>query len=251
MSTLYSDGQHTNMLLGEPTSGTLSESHRYLILDHGKAFILEHGLQQYLTQAFQEISTTICPTDLEYVFLSLPLFHLDIALNRWLYASDAKALCAESWVTYLNDVDLQPQLRKRLFTIPDQGLEIALGQSRLQLIPAHFLFHSVAFCLYDPLAKVLYTGELASTTEATQLILDRFEDLRPLIEPFHKRFAASSAAVASWVKQIRKLDVQVVAPRRGSILKGKAEVDQLWNWLETTPCGKDLNEIKCEQVVAK
>lgn len=237
---LYSDGVHRAMLLGEPAAGLESGIHRYLVIDHGKGFILEHGLQQSLTEAFNEISQCLNPNDLDYVFIGTPLIRMEEALNRWLFASDAQALCSASWVEYLPNFNLNPVLQKRLSPVPDAGISILHGQNPLHLIPAHFLYKSCVFCLYDPVSKVLFSGDVASSINVSQLYSESFTSIQPFIEAFHCRYAFSSATMAHWVQQVRQLDIEIVAPGRGSILKGKQQISQLWDWLEQTPCGLDL-----------
>ena len=46
----------------------------------------------------------------------------------------------------------------RLIELPDRGQVIQLGESKLVIVPAHFL-HSVGnFQFYDPVAKILFSA---------------------------------------------------------------------------------------------
>ncbi|KAF1028020.1 MAG: hypothetical protein GAK29_00319 [Acinetobacter bereziniae] len=49
---------------------------------------------------------------------------------------------------------------ERLIELPDQGGSIPLGETRIIVVPAHFL-HSVGnFQFYDPISKILFSGDM-------------------------------------------------------------------------------------------
>ncbi|WP_348393518.1 MBL fold metallo-hydrolase, partial [Streptococcus pneumoniae] len=51
----------------------------------------------------------------------------------------------------------------RLIELPDRGQVIQLGESKLVIVPAHFL-HSVGnFQFYDPVAKILFSGDMGAS----------------------------------------------------------------------------------------
>ena len=45
----------------------------------------------------------------------------------------------------------------------------------------------------------------------------------------------------AWVKEVRKYDIEAMAPQHGSILKGD-NYRQFLSWLENLECGGDLIE---------
>ena len=48
----------------------------------------------------------------------------------------------------------------RIIALPDRGQSIALGKCQLKAVPAHFL-HSVGnFQIYDPVSKILFSGDM-------------------------------------------------------------------------------------------
>jgi hypothetical protein len=57
---------------------------------------------------------------------------------------------------------LSPARRTLSCTIPDGGMDIVVGARRLQAIPAHYLHSSGNLHLYDPKAKILFSGDVGA-----------------------------------------------------------------------------------------
>lgn len=240
ISSIFSDGEHLDLFLGEPEQSSANRLHRYLIVNQGSGLIVEHGFQLCLEQAFEDISYLLSPADLAYVFIGTPIHRMEDAINRWLLATGAKAICGRAWINYMPDFQLARALSNRLWEIPDEGMHFILGKQSLHLIPMHFLYKPCAFCLYDPLSKTLFSGNLASSVGTNELFAESFETLKPYLLKFHQRYAHSNAIISAWVQRVKTLDIQTVAPGRGSIIRGYENVRQLWQWLEEVPCGVDL-----------
>jgi flavorubredoxin len=49
--------------------------------------------------------------------------------------------------------------------IPDEGATIALSHVALQLVPAHYLHSSGNIHVYDPVAKILFSGDVGAALE--------------------------------------------------------------------------------------
>ena len=96
------------------------------------------------------------------------------------------------------------------------------------------------FCLYDPVSKILYSGDIGTSIGAPSLICDSFKSVEPFMRSYHQRYAYSRERINSWVRQIQDLDIETIAPARGSILRGRQKVEAFFEWLQETPCGIDL-----------
>jgi len=52
---------------------------------------------------------------------------------------------------------------------PDEGSDIPLGRTRARALPAHFL-HSVGnFQFYDPISRILFSGDLGASAPASSI----------------------------------------------------------------------------------
>jgi flavorubredoxin len=47
------------------------------------------------------------------------------------------------------------------------------------------------------------------------------------------------AALKAWVKMVRPLDIETIAPQHGAQFQGKEMVGRFLDWLETLECGVD------------
>ncbi|MFO0654505.1 MAG: MBL fold metallo-hydrolase [Polyangia bacterium] len=90
-----------------------------------------------------------------------------------------------------------------------------LNGSELALI-GYFLHSAGNFHLYDPTSKILYTGDVGASLGCEYREVPDFEDHVPFMSGFHKRYMASSLALKTWVKLVRTLDIEVIAPQHGA-----------------------------------
>ena len=114
-----------------------------------------------------------------------------------------------------------------------------LGDVPLKVIPAHFLHSAGNFQLYDPVSKILYTGDLGASVGAEYRDVPDFEAHLAHMEGFHRRYMTNSKAMTMWAKMARKLDIETIAPQHGAIFRGKEMVDKFIDWADGFTCGLD------------
>jgi len=59
---------------------------------------------------------------------------------------------------------------------------------------------------------------------------------------FHQRYMQSNRALRAWTRMARTLDVDLIAPQHGCLFRGKAMVEQFYDWLDSLDCGIDVME---------
>ncbi|MFL0805381.1 MAG: MBL fold metallo-hydrolase [Agarilytica sp.] len=123
-------------------------------------------------------------------------------------------------------------------SIPDEGGELPLGTANLQLIPAHYLHASGNFHVYDPEAKLLMSGDVGAALESVDapLYVKDFDEHIPKMEKFHQRWMPSNRAKNDWVRRVRELDIDMMAPQHGRIFKGE-NVTRFLDWFEALEVG--------------
>ena len=129
----------------------------------------------------------------------------------------------------------------RLIELPDQGAAISLGQTKIIAVPAHFL-HSVGnFQFYDPISKILFSGDMGASMveDAADQLVD-FNSHIPKMKGFHQRYMCSNRVIRLWVKMVREMDVEMIVPQHGSPFIGKEMINQFLDWIENLQCGIDL-----------
>ncbi|MCX7808041.1 MAG: MBL fold metallo-hydrolase, partial [Deltaproteobacteria bacterium] len=67
-----------------------------------------------------------------------------------------------------------------------------------------------------------------------------FEAHKAKMEGFHKRYMASRRIAEAWAKMVRQLDIEIIAPQHGAILRGKEMAQRFIDWVESMECGIDL-----------
>jgi flavorubredoxin len=128
----------------------------------------------------------------------------------------------------------------RLKPIPDEGMIFDLRGAKLLALPAHFLHSPGNLHLYDPLSKILYSGDLGASLGQGYREVTDFDDHLPHMDAFHRRYMAGNRALRAWVRMARTLDVEIIAPQHGALFRGKAMIERFYAWLEQLECGVDL-----------
>lgn len=122
--------------------------------------------------------------------------------------------------------------------IPDEGSRLLLGSVELRFIPAHYLHSSGNFNVYDPRAKILMSGDIGAALEAAgaPMFVEDFDEHIPKMKLFHQRWMPSNRAKNDWVKRIRELDIEYMAPQHGRIFKGD-NIKRFLDWFEELDVG--------------
>lgn len=122
--------------------------------------------------------------------------------------------------------------------IPDHGGVIDLGSVELQIIPAHYLHSSANFNIYDPQAKILFSGDIGAALEApdSPMIVDNFDTHIEKMRYFHQRWMPSNQAKRAWIERVRTLDIEILAPQHGRLIKGD-DVKRFLDWFEGLQVG--------------
>ncbi len=243
---LFDNGQHRCLMFVDLVEGEGVESNQFLIMNGKQTMLLDPGGDLTYLPLSYNIGRYVPVKNLTYLFASHQDPDVIAALDKWLLHSDAQVYCSKLWARFLphltaNFLKLQHGLSTfdRILPIPDQGTIIPLGGARLQALPAHFL-HSVGnFHIYDPVSKILFSGDMgASMTDSIEPVTD-FQAHIPKMEGFHRRYMASRKVCALWADMIRKLDVQMIVPQHGQRFEGPVVIKQFLDWISNLDCAID------------
>ena len=124
-----------------------------------------------------------------------------------------------------------------------KGKKILASGMELSFIPAHFLHSPGQINVYEPISKILFSGDIGASLVPSdddgEVFINDFSEHLQFTEGFHKRYMASNRALRFWVEQVRKLDVDIIAPQHGPLYKGPVK-EEFLDWLYDLPCGSDL-----------
>lgn len=239
---LYEAEGHRNVLLPEQDAGEGVSTNQHLIVHGGEAMLLDPGGAKLYTKVQAALARETRGAKLRHIFLSHQDPDIVAALNGWLMITQAEAWCSKLWHRFIPHFGSDRLVYERVSPIPDEGMRLALGGLELLILPAHFL-HSVGnFHVYDPVSRILYTGDLgASLGQEGRDVVD-FDAHIPFMEGFHRRYMCSNRALRAWVGMARQLDVQIIAPQHGAMMRGPAMVERFLSWCEALECGIDRME---------
>jgi flavorubredoxin len=128
-------------------------------------------------------------------------------------------------------------------SIPDEGMDIPLGALTLKAVPAHYLHSSGNFHLYDPKAKILFSGDVGAALlpeEHNDLFVEDFDQHIRYAEGFHKRWMGSERAKNQWCDRVAAMDVDMLCPQHGAIYRGD-DVQRFLKWFRALEVGVASN----------
>ena len=155
------------------------------------------------------------------------------------------------WERFVPHFTKVGKTENRVIGVPDNGGRLPLGNSEIWLIPAHFLHSEGNFQFYDPVSRILFTGDLGVSMVSGAQAGVPVTDLKPHIarmEGFHKRYMVSNKVLRLWVRMARQLDIFMLVPQHGAPIKGKAAIDDFFDWAENLACGIDLFDERAYQL---
>lgn len=251
--TLYDDGKHKCIAFPDlvvcddtPDEGKTCESvqaNQFLIVNNEHAALLDPGGNLTYTRLFMGISDYVVPKNLDFVIASHQDPDIVASLNKWLVGTQCKVIVPNLWKRFIPHFCNPGATKGRLIGIPDEGMDIEIGGAAFKALPAHFLHSEGNFHFYDPISKILFTGDVGANhvpdEQCGQPVTDFAASLKTM-QGFHERYMNSNRVCRFWVNMVRTLDVEMIVPQHGAIFMGKAMVKQFLDWFENLQCGTDL-----------
>lgn len=242
---LYNDGKHRCLAFDTLVAGEGVQANQFLIVDGEHTALLDPGGDMTYTPLSLALGRHIRVKNLDYVLASHQDPDIIASLDSWLMYTDCKVVCSELWMRFLPH--LVPTYRSRhvedrIIGLPDRGGRIPMGESRLVALPAHFL-HSVGnFHFYDPVSRILFSGDVGASIveeEPSKPVTD-FKTHLPTMIDFHRRYMTSNRACRLWSNMVRGLDVDMIVPQHGRPFRGEKVINEFLDWFGKLECGVDL-----------
>ena len=243
---LFNDGKHIVHafydLVDEKVSGAV-QCNQFLIVDNGHGALIDPGGTMTYTGLLMDMQKYFSSKDLDYIFASHPDPDIIASVNKWFVASHCKVLISSLWTRFVPHFTTGKDISDRIIGIPDPGVQITLGQCKVLALPAHFMHAEGNFQFYDPVSKILFSGDLGasivSSASAGTPVTD-FASHVQYMEGFHKRYIVSGKVCKFWANMVRQLDIEQIVPQHGNRFVGKEAVNKFIDWIERLECGVDL-----------
>ena len=241
--SLYSDKHHRFILLNESEPGQEDgiRSNQYLIMHDDKGILLDPGGFGVMPRVLSEMLRYVGQDNISAIMLSHQDPDIVGGIVTWLELTQCPIYISKIWLRFLPHYGLKDMTR--FIGVPDNGMRFNLSpESELQLIPAHFLHSEGQMNVYDPIAKILFTGDIGAAMlpeDQDEPFIDDFESHIAFIEGFHRRYMGSNKAIRSWLSRIADLEIEMLAPQHGPVYRGEA-VKKFLDWFQNLQCGIDL-----------
>jgi flavorubredoxin len=231
---LYKKNNHSYLVMGreEGRRTDVADTNQYLIQYNGRGLLLDPGGVEIFSVVAAELSKHFDLSNVDAVFASRQDPDVISSLSLWVQTNPQLVVYVpEVWAPYVAHYGLKAENIK---PISDSGGFITLGGHDLEVIPAHYLHSPGNQTLYDPQAKVMFSAAIGSAilpNDNDELFVTDFNEHVNYMEDFHRRFMASNKAKQRWIAEVRKRDVEVLAPQQGCIFKGD-DINLFLNWFE-------------------
>lgn len=243
---LFNDGKHVCLMftdLVEEENGNSVQSNQFLIVNNGNGILLDPGGVMTYNELFVSMGKYFPPKKLEYVFASHADPDIIASLSRWITGSETRLLISRVWSRFVPHFCPQGKTDGRIIPIPDEGTLLPLGDTTFQIVPAHFLHSEGNLQFYDPVSRMLFSGDMGASmmsgAQAAAPVVD-FDAHIANMKGFHTRYMVSNKVCRYWAAMVRELDPEWIIPQHGAPFKGRAMVSRFLDWIEQLPCGVDV-----------
>jgi flavorubredoxin len=243
---LFNNGKHICLMfddLADEGGDVAVQSNQFLIIDNGHGALIDPGGNMTFNGLLMGMMEHFSSKKMEYILASHADPDIIASVNKWMIHAECKVAISALWARFVPHFCTSGNTVGRILSIPDEGMNFQLGDCVLKAIPAHFMHSEGNFQFYDPISKILFSGDmgasLVSHTDADTPVTDFKEHLK-YMEGFHSRYMISNKICRYWVNMVREMDVEMIVPQHGKSFKGKKMVNQFLDWIEQLPCGVDL-----------
>lgn len=242
--TLYDQGGHRCLMFTDlaDEAGEAVQSNQFLIVDDGTGAILDPGGNLAYSELYLTMTRHFPPQQLSAILASHADPDIIASLDRWTTSTQAKIYVSTVWERFIPHFCKPGKTTGRVVGIPDAGMRIRVGRHELIALPAHFLHAEGNFQFYDPVSRILFSGDLGVSLGNGALAREPVRSLAavlPRMEAFHRRYMASNKVLRLWADMVSNLPIDLLVPQHGAPLAGPA-VAEFIAWVRTLSCGIDL-----------
>ncbi len=245
---LYRQDAHQCLMFTEMSSegGEAVQSNQFLLVNGETGAILDPGGNIAYNELYLGMTRHFAPHKLAAILASHADPDIIASLDRWMTATSAPVYISRIWERFIPHFCKPGKTEGRVIGLPDEGgrLQLGEGRSRFELwaLPAHFLHAEGNFQFYDPVSRILFSGDLGASLGPGVKPGEFVEKLSGHIrhmEGFHRRYMVSNKVMRLWAAMVRELDIDMIVPQHGAPLRGAA-VGEFIAWAEELACGVDL-----------
>ena len=238
VKTIYENGSHKWLVFGrDPDKADgIIDTNQYMVTSKDNSLLMDPGGVELFSAMLAMVIKEVPVEKITHLFASHQDPDIISSLGLWDQALTTATLHSpwlwEGFIRHfgMNNITYAP--------IADDGGSIQLDSVNLQFIPAHYLHSSGNINVYDPVAKILMSGDIGAALEGENapLFVEDFDQHISKMKMFHQRWMPSNKAKNDWVERVRKLDIEMMCPQHGRIFRGD-DVKKFLDWFEELEVG--------------
>jgi len=236
-TTLYNENHRWLMFGRDPDKPEqIVDTNQFMIISGDQSIILDPGGVELFAPMLAAALKYVSIDKITHLFASHQDPDIISSLGLWdQVLPDAKLHCPYLWEGFVRHFGMQ---NIEYAAIKDSGDTVRIGNIDLQFIPAHYLHSSGNFHVYDPVAKILFSGDVGAALEepGAPFEVEDFNEQIDKMQFFHQRWMPSNRAKQDWIRRVRKLDIEIMAPQHGRVFRGD-DVGKFLDWFEALEVG--------------
>ena len=240
---LYRDARHLCLMFTDlaPDAGEAVPSNQFLIVHGETGAIIDPGGNVAYNELLLTVGRFFSPQKLSMILASHADPDIIASLDRWMTSTQATLYISRLWERFAPHFCKPGKTQGRIKGIADPGMRIPLGNSEIVALPAHFMHSEGNFQFWDPVSRILFSGDLGvslgTSADAAKPITSLAEHI-PKMEAFHRRYMVSNKVLRLWANMARTLPIHMIVPQHGAPMAGPA-VKEFIDWIGTVDCGVD------------
>ncbi len=237
-TVIYQSGDHQWIIFGRDPDkkDKIVDTNQHMVMSGGKAILLDPGGIELFAPMLAAVAHHVPISNITTLFASHQDPDIISSLGLWdQVLEDASLYAPWLWEGFIRHFGCD---KITYAAIPDEGMDIRIGGRTLTFVPAHYLHASGNFSVYDPVAKILMSGDVGAALlpDDAPMVVEDFDDHIQYMKAFHQRWMPSNKAKQVWVDRVRQLDVEMMSPQHGAIFKGD-DVNRFLDWFEALDVG--------------
>lgn len=241
---LYNDGKHVCVAFYDLVSdgtGDAVQANQFIVVDNGHGALIDPGGNMTFNGLLMAMQRYLPSKELDLILASHADPDIIASVNKWFVSTHCKVMISQLWTRFVPHFTTGRDITGRILGIPDAGANITLGTATIKALPAHFLHSEGNFQFYDPVSKILFSGDLGASMlpddVAAEPVTD-FDRHLPSMEAFHRRYMVSNRVCQLWADMVRTLDIRMIVPQHGARFEGPM-VKRFIDWIADLKCGVD------------
>ena len=237
-TTLFEGSAHNWVLFARDPDKppSIIDTNQYMIVSGNRTILLDPGGIELFAPMLAAIVDYVPVDTIKHLFASHQDPDIISSLGLWdRTLSDATLHAPWMWEGFIRHFGCQ---KIAYDPLPDEGKTITVGSAELTFIPAHYVHSSGNFSVYDPVAKILMSGDIGAALLPADapMFVGNFNEHIPTMKLFHQRWMPSNKAKNDWIRRVRELDIEMLAPQHGAIYTGD-NIGRFLDWFEALEVG--------------